>query len=226
MTVWMHFGIVCKDKEFQCEEPAAHSSTSSVFVEARDEWRLIDINATGTRISALDFDKDVYIYLTDYYDTRRLLYHQSGKGLFKPVPIEFGVDYTCSHSVVMADSDRDGDLDMVIGHSLERCDDCSDIFHVRRYENQLSDNYLQVHLEGTDSRNISAIDARMEVETDVGIKDQELNDGFGYYGAQNDLTVHSSLGLSCESKVQIRCSDTILTETEYSFCSKGLLKIF
>ena len=226
MTVWMHFGIVCKDKEFQCEEPAAYSSTSSVFVEAGDERRLIDINATGTRISALDFDKDVYIELTGYHDTRRLLYHQYVKGMFEPVPIEFGFDYTCSHNIEMADSDRDGDLDMVISHSLERCDDCSDIFHVRRYENQLSDNYLQVHIEVTDSRNISAIHARMEVETDVGIQDQELNEGFGHYGAQNDLTVHLSLGLSCESKVRVRCFDTILSETEYTFCPKGRVQIF
>ena len=186
MMVWMLFGIAWKDKVLQCDELSLSSSISSAFIEAIEEWGRTDIHATGTRVSAVDFNgdlfirkddsgdnfdtdeknswllrntgagrfeevteasgilqnrtrntgrldqvvavadidndgwKDVYLGSTDYPGTRGLLYRQSYKGQFEPVPIDIGVDHTRLHCEAITDFDQGGDLDMVIGHFSRR----------------------------------------------------------------------------------------------------------
>ena len=173
-----------------------------------------------------DFDndgwKDVYIGSTDYPDTRGLLYRQVSQGQFVPVPLDIGIDHPRSHGVAVADFDRDGDLDMVVGHSSGRCDDdCPESFHARLYENQMQDQgsaggYLQLSLTGINGSNRSAIGARVEIETEEGIQVQEVGGGYGHYGAQNDLSLHFGVGDACEATVRIRWPDASLTETEYT----------
>ena len=61
-----------------------------------------------------------------------------------------------------------------------------------------------MRLTGTDGEGIWAIGARVEVETNEGRQVQEVNGGFGHYGAQNDLTLHFGMGSSCEGTVRVR----------------------
>ncbi|MEL6342788.1 MAG: CRTAC1 family protein [Myxococcota bacterium] len=164
--------------------------------------------------SVFDFDndgwKDIYIGASEYPGNRGLLYHQNAPEQFAAVPIDEGVDHFRSHGSVVADFDRDGDLDLIVGHSRSRCDsDCYETSHVRFFENQMGDasNFLQLRLEGTDA-NRSAIGARVSVTTDDGITQiLEIGGGKGHYGNQDDLVAHFGLGTSCEADVTVTWPD-------------------
>ena len=83
-------------------------------------WNDGDITA-----AIFDFDNDarpdIYIGSTDYAGTRGHLLHQKEDGTFEAVPIDVGIDQQSSHGVGVADFDRDGDLDIVVGHSAGQC---------------------------------------------------------------------------------------------------------
>ncbi len=168
--------------------------------------------------AVFDFDNDawpdVYIGSSDYSGTRGLLYRQSESRIFDSVPKKVGIDHTRSHGVAVADFDRDGDLDVVVGHSTSRCDeDCYDSPHIRFWENVLGEqgNWLQIDLEGV-SANRSAVGARVTVTANGVTQTQEVGGGHGHYGIQHDLALHFGLGTSCEAEVTIRWPDAQLGE--------------
>lgn len=186
------------------------------------EHTIVDWNDGDITATVFDFDndgnKDVYIGSTDYPEAKGLLYHQNSAGTFDAVPFEDGIAHNRSHGVAIADFDRDGDLDMVIGHSSGRCDDdCPDSFHARFYENQLGEgNFIQLHLKGTDA-NAAGIGARVEVRAEDGVLQvQEVGGGYGHYGAQNDLVLHFGLGGSCQPEVTVRWPDSSNSTDTYN----------
>lgn len=165
----------------------------------------------------LDFDNDgwldLYIGGSDYPGNRGLLFHQQSALSFSQVTLEGGIDHTRSHGVVVADFDRDGDQDVVVGHSRARCGgaaDCYPTSRVRFFENVLGDdgNFVQLSLEGGDNSNRAAIGARVTVTAGGVTQTRELGGGHGHYGAQNDLVTHFGLGQACEADVTIEWPDT------------------
>ena len=177
-----------------------------------------------------DFDndgrQDIYIGSTDYPSTRGLLYHQQDTGVFHSVDIDMGIDHVRSHGVAVADFDRDGDLDIVVGHSRNRCGgECYDTAQVRFFENQISGRFVQLSLQGRGGSNRSAIGARVVVEHDGMVQSQQIGGGFGHYGMQNDLVLHFGLGDSCEANVTVHWPDVERTTTEMSVKAGGLYKI-
>ncbi len=173
--------------------------------------------------SVFDFDADgwpdVYIGSTDYSGTRGLLYHQVSPGVFEAVPIDDGIDHTRSHGSVIADFDRDGDLDIVVGHSSARCDDdCYESFSVRMFENLLGDtsNFIQLKLEGAAGTNQAAIGATVSVTAGGITQTQQVDGGHGHYGNQNDLVLHFGLGEACEADVTIQWPDASLSEQRFT----------
>jgi enediyne biosynthesis protein E4 len=175
-----------------------------------------------------DFDNDgwpdPFIGSSDYPDTHALLWHNDGDGTVSEVPIENGIDHHRSHGVGVADFDRDGDLDIVLGHSSARCEgDCYDTFNVRFFENVTGQdeaavgNFIQLRLEGTGGSNRAAIGARVEVTTPDGVtQTQEVGGGHGHYGIQHDLALHFGLGASCEAEVTVRWPDADQTSETFT----------
>lgn len=180
-------------------------------------WNDGDISA-----GVFDFDNDgrldVLIASTDYPGARALLWRQGADGRFVEVPIDEGIDHHRAHGVGVADLDRDGDLDVVLGHSNARCeDDCYESFHARVYENVLGQdgNWVQLTLRGAAGTNAFAIGARVQVAADGATQTQEVGGGFGHYGAQADTTLHFGLGAACAADVRVRWPDASLDEQSF-----------
>ncbi len=178
------------------------------------EYDRIDWNDGDITGSVFDFDndgwKDVYVGSSDYSGTRGLLWHQDAPESFVSVPVDQGIDHMRSHGSVIADFDRDGDLDIVVGHSSARCDsDCYDTFNPRLFENQLQDttNFVQLRLVGGEGSNAAAIGARVEVDNGDFTQVREVDGGHGQWGNQDDLVLHFGLGEACEATVSVRWPD-------------------
>jgi len=171
--------------------------------------------------SVFDFDNDgwpdVYIGSSDYPGTRGLLYHQSAPRTFEAVIPEEGIDHTRSHGSAIADFDRDGDLDIVVGHSSMRCEsDCRDTFEVRLFENLMGDdsNWVQVDLRPTAGVNGAAVGARVSLATDSFTQVQEVEGGHGQWGNQDDRVLHFGLGADCAGELTVQWPDAAgTTET-------------
>ena len=172
--------------------------------------------------AVFDFDNDgwpdIYLGASDYPGNRGLLYHQVAPGMFEEVPVEDGVEHNRSHGVAWADFDRDGDLDLVVGHSRARCDanaayDCYETRQVRMFENLLGDqgNWIQLDLVGGPGTNRAAIGARVSVAAGDVTQTQEVGGGHGHYGIQNSRVLHFGLGAACEAQVTIRWPNAALS---------------
>jgi hypothetical protein len=173
----------------------------------------------------LDFDNDawpdLYLGASDYPGNRGLLYHQSSALSFVEVAPAEGIDHNRSHGVVVADFDRDGDLDVIVGHSRARCgppNDCYATSQLRFFENLAGDggNYVQLALEGAPGGNRGAVGARVRVTAGSVTQTQEVEGGHGHYGAQNDRVLHFGLGAACEAEVEVRWPDGTLTEERFT----------
>jgi hypothetical protein len=175
---------------------------------------LADWNDGDITGSLFDFDNDgwldVLVGSTDYEGTRALLWRQDAPRHFVAVPKSDGINHTRSHGSAVADFDRDGDLDVVLGHSSARCaDDCYANFHVRLYENVLGQagNFVQLRLVGKHGSNGAAIGARLWVTAGGATQIRDVSGGHGQWGAQDDLVQHVGLGTACEAVVRVRWPD-------------------
>lgn len=176
--------------------------------------------------AAFDFDndgrQDVLIASSDYPGTHAVLFHQKPDGTFEEVPIDLGIDFEHAHGVTVADFDRDGDLDVVLGHSLARCNltptECYTTEEVHVFRNDMPQgNYVQLALAGTGGSNRSAIGARVWVTAGGVTQMQELNGGFAMFGQQNDLVLHFGLGAACViDEVKVRWPDGALTTQSWT----------
>ena len=178
--------------------------------------------------SIFDFDNDgwadIYMGASDYPGNHGLLSHQDSPAHFQPVPIDLGIDHHRSHGSVVADFDRDGDLDIIVGHSRARCDaaepdDCYPTSQIRFFENVLGQtgHFFQITLKGAaPATNTSAIGARVTAKTPSFTQMRDVEGGHGHYGTQDDLTLHFGLGEACSAEVTVRWPDAALTTQTFT----------
>ena len=192
-----------------------NDATGLTRVNESATWDNGDITA-----AVFDFDNDgrldIYIGSTDYPGTRGWLYRQNKDQTYSPIALDLGIDHKSSHGVGVADFDNDGDLDIVVGHSRNRCssgDHCYPEGHARYFENRagLANNWLQLDLTGGPGSNRAAIGARVVIETDELTQTRIVDGGHGHYGIQHDLRVHAGLGSACGAKVTITWPDAART---------------
>ena len=169
-----------------------------------------------------DFDndgwQDIYIGASDYAGNRGLLYHQTNPLEFTSVSTAEGIDHNRSHGLAVADFDRDGDLDIVVGHSRSRCDEsrpnnCYETRQVRLFENIMGSagNWVQLRLIGAAGSNRKAIGARVTLSTSAVSQTRYIDGGHGHYGVQHDSLIHFGLGSSCDAEVTITWPDQQLS---------------
>lgn len=176
--------------------------------------------------NVLDFDNDgwpdIYVGASDYPGNRGLLFHQDAPRQFSLVPISDAFEHNRSHGVVVVDLDRDGDLDLVAGHSRARCDaaaanDCYPTQQIRVFTNQVGDDgpWIQLDLVGDDGSNAMAVGARVRVSAGEVTQTQEVGGGFGHFGAQNDRILHFGTAGACTARVVVRWPDAQHTEQSF-----------
>ncbi len=165
-----------------------------------------------------DFDndgrQDIYLSSSDYPDTRGFLFHQQEDGTFELVDEDDGVDHWRSAGATPVDLDRDGDLDLVVGHTRMRCggsypSDCYDQPYVHVFENLADERnrWLQLRLEGTGGSNRSAIGARVTVKRCEETVTRHVDGGHGIVGTQDDLVLHFGLGDLADAEVTVHWPD-------------------
>jgi len=167
--------------------------------------------------AVLDFDNDgrldILLVGSEYPGTRAKLYHQLPDGKFADVTEAVGLDHPHASGAAVADFDRDGDLDIAMGHSRSRCSsspkECWPTEEVHFWRNDVGNqrNWLQLKLIGTGGSNRSAIGARVTVQTAQRTQTFEVSGGHGHFGVQHDLVVHAGLGDACEATVTVRWPD-------------------
>jgi hypothetical protein len=177
-------------------------------------WNDGDITA-----AAFDLDNDgwqeILINSTDYEGTRARIYHQVAPGQFELMPPRF-MDAPRAHGVAVADFDRDGDVDLIIGTSLNRCaDDCPPDADLRYFENPAGGASLQLELVGGPGSNRAAIGARITVKADGVTQTRVVDGGHGHYGLQHDLVQTIGLGAACAATVTVTWPDATGTTSSW-----------
>jgi hypothetical protein len=173
--------------------------------------------------AVLDFDndglQDIYISSSDYPGTRGWLFHQREGGGFEKLDLDDYFDHTRSAGVAVADFDRDGDLDLIVGHSRNRCSnsmgaDCYERPYVRAFENLVgtNNNFIQLRLEGSGTSNRQAVGARVTIERCGETLTRQVSGGHGQMGLQEDPVLHFGLGQMSEAKVTITWPDLDRTQ--------------
>jgi hypothetical protein len=209
------------DPEVRFERPG-NEATGLLREDEYEGWDRGDM--TG---AVFDFDNDgwldIYIGSSDYPGNKGLLFHQVSPLVFETVPLDDYFTHYRSHGVAVADFDRDGDLDMVVGHSTHRCDgypgdDCEDTNQVQFYENRMADgsNWVQLRLRGTGGSNAMAVGARVELTAGGFTQTRTVDGGHGHFGTQRDPVLHFGIGEACEAEVSVTWPDSDLSEESFS----------
>lgn len=160
----------------------------------------------GIHAAAADLDndgrEDVFVGFSDYPDQFGLLFHQKPDGTFEEIGEAAGIHHACVSGITIADFDRDGDLDIVVGSGTAR--DCAKIWktnEVHLYESNASTigHFVLIKLKGDGmTTNTSGIGARVVIDAG-GVKlTKELAGGYGHMAMGNDTVLFFGLGACAE----------------------------
>ncbi|MCX7957477.1 MAG: CRTAC1 family protein [Deltaproteobacteria bacterium] len=167
------------------------------------KWGVTDWNEGDISGAVFDFNNDglpdIFIASSDYPGDRAFLFRQKPDHTFTEVAVSEGIAHKQSQEITVADFDRDGDLDVIVGSSTMRNSDWKDNY-VYYYENKASENTnaIEIKLVGKKGKsNLSAIGARIRVKSGELVQYKQVQGGYGHFGLQNDLVLHFGLGDKC-----------------------------
>ncbi|MGZ3449733.1 MAG: CRTAC1 family protein [Polyangiales bacterium] len=204
------------------------------------EWKheTTDWNEGGIMVAAADLDldgmQDLIVGASDYPGNFSMIYRQKSPGVFEEIGEAVGLHHECTVGIAVADFDRDGDLDVVVGSSTAR--DCAKTWskgnEVHLYENTTNTpgaptnhGFLQVGFEGKGKggSNRSGIGARVRILGEDGkVQMQELGGGYGHFGMEHDTFLTFGLGNSCAPKeLEVRWPNGDLTKARYTGIGGG-----
>lgn len=173
-----------------------------------------------------DFDNDgrldVWAGGSDYPRMRGWLFRQGVDGRFREVSTPAAIVHACPVGTAIADFDRDGDLDVILGTSLART--CSAEWMgrsaVRIYENIASEhNWLRVRVvgRGMGGSNRAGIGARVRVTAGGVTQTRDIQGTWGLAGQSTELVAHFGLGAACDiESVEVRWPDGAGTVARYT----------
>lgn len=189
------------------------------------DWNEGGINAA---IADLDLDgrPDIVLSTSDYPDQALRVFHQKADGTFEPVESAWGLNHDCPVGLAIADFDRDGDLDVVVGSSRAR--DCAQLWDTRAvhfYESDASThaNWLSVRLVGAGGANRSAIGAEVRVTSGGLTQVKSVQGGYGHFGMQQDLVLSFGLGACPDADIEVVWPDLGHTTTQRIAVGAGQL---
>lgn len=163
-----------------------------------------DWNEGGIFAAGADLDNDgrldLFLGTTDYPDQYGYIYHQKPDGTFEESGEAWKLHHPCASGIAIADFDRDGDLDVILGAGTAR--DCGQIWdanHVLFYENNANQqgHSIAIRLRGT-TANRAGIGAKITIEAGGRKQTRELGGGYGHMAMQHDTVAFFGIG-ACET---------------------------
>jgi len=170
------------------------------------DWNEGDITA-----SFFDFDNDglldIFLGSSDYEGNADSLFRQSHTHSFVDISEASGANHYFGNSHGVLDFDRDGDLDLIIGSSTQRCYASDNPpcpwrrpeVHLYRNDVGQSSNWMAIRLVGAGAglSNVSAVGARIMLSIGNVTQTREVGGGYGHYGLQMPFTQYFGMGGVC-----------------------------
>ena len=190
---------------------------SGVFEDATDEAGVARGGwAWGSCFA--DFDNDGYLDLfhvngwrggtgsgndgpnTEFKTDQIRFFHNQGDNTFRQIATSIGLtDTGQGRGVACFDSERDGDIDIVLTNNDE-----SQLVYYRN-DSVNENHYLGIMLED-DSLNTKGIGARISITTSMGMQVREVRAGNNYV-SQNPPEVHIGLGAATSADIVVNWPD-------------------
>jgi hypothetical protein len=207
-----------------------NTATGLIQPHPTSDWNEGDIMAAAADLDN-DGRLDLIVAASDYPDQFGWIFHQRDNGTFEEVGQSWGLHHACMSGLTVADFDRDGDLDVVVGSGTAR--DCSLVWstnEVHLYENDASQRgrWLILKLVGDGvTANKTGIGARVTVTAGGKSQVQELNGGYGHMAMQNDTVLFFGLGACAQAdSVTVRWPDRAgTTQTFTNLGSNHVLEL-
>jgi len=171
----------------------------------------VDAPGIGWGVIFLDADNDglddLYLAIAGPSGANQdRLFVQHTPGNFAPAPAGFGLDVLLpSEAAARIDYDRDGRMDLVIGHSQRQ-------YRLYRNVSQTANHWLGVRLTGGRTTHRDALGSRVEVTTADGRTRQAERRAGQSRGATHDPALHFGLGPHTTATITVAWPDGTTTD--------------